>query len=68
MGLVGATTLRIDELRSWWSSLDPTFVFLLALPVVVIVAGFARDAWDRHQTGRTVGTIPGAKGRSGDLT
>ncbi len=66
MRLFEATTLQIDELRNWLSSLDPTFVFLLSLPVMVVVAGFARDAWDRHRTRRIAVETPGAKAKPGD--
>jgi Na+/H+ antiporter NhaD/arsenite permease-like protein len=45
MDIVGATTDFIE----WFRSLDPAFAFLLALPVLVVAAGLAREHWDRRR-------------------
>ena len=31
----------------WWSSVDRTFLFLLALPILVGIAGYLRYRWDQ---------------------
>lgn len=45
MEIRGAVTNFIE----WFRSLDPAFAFLLALPVLVIAAGLAREHWDRRR-------------------
>jgi hypothetical protein len=45
MDIVGAATDFID----WFRSLDPAFAFLLALPVLVLAAGLAREHWDKRR-------------------
>ena len=45
MDIIGAATDFIE----WFRSLDPAFAFLLALPVLVVAAGLAREHWDRRK-------------------
>lgn len=57
MGLVEATTLQIDELRNWLSSLEPTFVFL-----------WRSLSWSSWRVSRvTLGTDAGRAGRRARL-
>ena len=45
MDIIGTATDFIE----WFRSLEPAFAFLLALPVLVLAAGLARDHWDRRR-------------------
>jgi hypothetical protein len=45
MDIVTAASDFID----WFLSLEPAFAFLLALPVLVAAAGFAREHWDQRK-------------------
>jgi len=39
-------------MSEWWESVDRVFLFLLALPVLVVVAGYARYRWDERRRQR----------------
>jgi multicomponent Na+:H+ antiporter subunit E len=40
-------------MAAWWESVDRTFLFLLALPFLVAIAGYLRYRWDvRHEKRR----------------
>jgi hypothetical protein len=45
--------MAVNDFIDWFRSLDPAFAFLLALPVLVLAAGLAREHWDKREASRS---------------
>jgi len=47
---------RADELWYWLHTLEPSFAFLLALPFIVVAAGFLRYWFDQARSRQRAGS------------
>jgi len=47
---------RANELWDWLHTLEPSFTFLLALPFIVVAAGFARYWFDQERSRQRAGS------------
>jgi hypothetical protein len=45
--------VRADELWQWLLGLEPSFAFLLGIPLMVMAAGLCRYWFDRRRSRRT---------------
>lgn len=55
-------TTMLDELIGWLRDLPPDFAFLLALPVIVVIAGVAAGLWrERRAVSRPGAPRPASK-------
>lgn len=52
MAMVNELVSRANELWYWLLALEPSFAFLLALPFLVVAAGFLRYWFDQERSRR----------------